>query len=768
MAETDDDSSRHCNAELNPCELAKNPKRTDKIKFNGCSRSTSTNSSEDHNDSDSDSSSSGITLPPPPDGGWGWVVVFASFMIHFIADGCAFSFGVLYTELLDYFQDSRGKTAWVGSLFVSVPLLTGPIASALTNKYGCRIITMVGAVIASFGFAISTFSHSTDMLCLTFGVISGFGLSMVYVPAVVIVAFYFEKKRAFATGIAVAGSGIGNCVFAPLIESLIQAYGWRGAILILGGIMLQMVTCGALLRPLVPPSLEKKRKQLRLNSVRSSRSRLSSYRQSLDDVRVILSAPQTEGQSQTLVTHSLLQFPTYVNKKTGLITPDLLQDLKRNGKSIHEYLTEHNLLERFYAGNSLTDCGDVGSGEGMDGGDGFQDKEDEGEDDGDPETEKPHPLSNGASHLDNTCNTPSVQIQSPGSSVCLTPSQNSGYNSRTVTDKDIISSEMIPLGSITDDNRSKKAEIAKKLYQPMCGPAARDEQTWLNKVRPRFKRAEVHDQFMQPLARKDIFYRGNLLRPGTFFSGQTASCPDLFITRPTEDPEERDCYDRLKLPSLLQVSKEVKHIIRKMLDLSIFKSVIFNYFCLSCMFLYISYDVPYVYTVDKAVGELGITEKKASLLLSIIGLSSTVGQIVIGYIGDQAFIDSLHFYNALTSTAGVCTMLVPLMMSYTSLAVYCAAYGFFISANYALTTIILVDLLSMDKLTNAYGIVMLAEGVANVIGPPLAGWLSDYTGGYDLTFIVAGAIMVLSGIMLFAIPCLRHYEKRNREGSVSV
>jgi ERI1 exoribonuclease 2 len=121
-------------------------------------------------------------------------------MIHFIADGCAFSFGVLYTELLDYFQESKGKTAWVGSLFVSVPLLAGPIASALTNKYGCRTITMIGALVASVGFIFGAFSTSTDMLCLTFGVISGFGLSMVYVPAVVIVAFYFEKKRAFATG----------------------------------------------------------------------------------------------------------------------------------------------------------------------------------------------------------------------------------------------------------------------------------------------------------------------------------------------------------------------------------------------------------------------------------------------------------------------------------------------------------------------------------------------------------------------------------------
>lgn len=121
-------------------------------------------------------------------------------MVHLIADGCAFSFGVLYTELLDYFGESKGKTAWIGSLFVSVPLITGPIASALTNKYGCRAVTMAGAVIASLGFVSSAFCHSTEMLCFTFGIVSGFGLSMVYVAGVVIVAFYFEKMRAFATG----------------------------------------------------------------------------------------------------------------------------------------------------------------------------------------------------------------------------------------------------------------------------------------------------------------------------------------------------------------------------------------------------------------------------------------------------------------------------------------------------------------------------------------------------------------------------------------
>ena len=150
--------------------------------------------------SSSSSESSSTPSVRAPDGEWGWMVVFGSFLCHLIADGCAFSFGVLYVELLDYFGESKGKTAWVGSLFVSIPLITGPIASAVTNRYGCRVTTIAGSIIATIGFVTSSQVHSIEMLCFTFGIIAGFGLSMVYVPAVVIVAYYFEKKRAFATG----------------------------------------------------------------------------------------------------------------------------------------------------------------------------------------------------------------------------------------------------------------------------------------------------------------------------------------------------------------------------------------------------------------------------------------------------------------------------------------------------------------------------------------------------------------------------------------
>lgn len=52
-------------------------------------------------------------------------------------------------------------------------IFTGPIASALTNRYGCRLVTIVGAIVASTGFILSLFAPNIYYLFFSFGVLSG-------------------------------------------------------------------------------------------------------------------------------------------------------------------------------------------------------------------------------------------------------------------------------------------------------------------------------------------------------------------------------------------------------------------------------------------------------------------------------------------------------------------------------------------------------------------------------------------------------------------
>lgn len=84
--------------------------------------------------------------------------------------------------------------------------------------------------------------------------------SLCYVAAVVIVAYYFDKRRSFATGLSVCGSGIGTFIFAPLTQFLIDEYGWRGTTLIMAGVFLNMTVCGMLMRDLEWTTYKSKQK----------------------------------------------------------------------------------------------------------------------------------------------------------------------------------------------------------------------------------------------------------------------------------------------------------------------------------------------------------------------------------------------------------------------------------------------------------------------------------------------------------------------------
>jgi MFS transporter, MCT family, solute carrier family 16 (monocarboxylic acid transporters), member 12 len=77
-----------------------------------------------------------------------------------------------------------------------------------------------------------------------------------YVPAIVIVGLYFEKKRSLAMGIAVCGSGVGTFIMSPLNHFLYENFGRRGAFLIKAAFILNGCVCGALMRPVAIEQVE--------------------------------------------------------------------------------------------------------------------------------------------------------------------------------------------------------------------------------------------------------------------------------------------------------------------------------------------------------------------------------------------------------------------------------------------------------------------------------------------------------------------------------
>ncbi|XP_052869576.1 uncharacterized protein LOC128275200 [Anopheles cruzii] len=706
------------------------------------SSSSGSSSSSSSSSSNGNSSLGAYAEARPPDGGWGWVVVFASFMVNLIADGVTFSFGVMYIELLSYFGEGKGKTAWVGSLFMAMPLLCGPVASFLTDRYGCRKVTIIGSILASGGFALSAYASSIEMLYLTFGIMAGFGLSLCYVAAVVIVAYYFDKRRSFATGLSVCGSGIGTFIFASLTQFLLDTYGWRGTTLILAGVFLNMCLCGLLMRDLEWTTHKSKQRRRRQQQQADSVSNSTNTAGGANTTGALvngciagegngalatngLSEPMSNQQAYDLddprLFSSLITLPTFMqNGASGheKIPLELLTMLSKQ-RNVHD----HHLLQSFppklSSSHSFSQPLSPPSG----GGDG-----------GDLEEHSVElaPSDDPKKVVEGETKANSIEVAGQPSRQRAAGEQRAGARGRNAA-----------------GHRQSAAQYDHEGLPVFLRRVHSHSTRGTNPTSPHPTPTTASYLKDLRMHRHSLTYRGAMLNIQRYRL-RASSCPDIYRNSMTTIAKEKSAW--------FQGVEEFRTLFVSILDFSYFSDVHYLLFAVSNFLLYTFYDVPYVYLGDYAT-QIGFSHQQSSLLISIIGILNMVGEVVLGWMGDRKSVNANYTYAICMALCGIVTALVPLFHDYTHLSALAGGFGLFIAANYSLTSIILVELISLERFTNAYGLLLLVQGVANLVGPPLAGWISDLTESYDLSFYLAGFFIVVSGALLMVLPIVSKVRK---------
>ncbi|XP_075228296.1 solute carrier family 16 member hermes isoform X2 [Lycorma delicatula] len=182
----------------------------------------------------------------PPDGGWGWLVLGGSVLINLLIPGTIKSFGVLFIEFLEVFDASPVAASWIPALCYFLYCSLGPLASYLSGQFGYRAVTLLGGMCAGIGMILSFFANSITYLYVSYGILVGTGAGLSFPPGIFIVTSYFVKYRGLANGIAISGSALGSIILPPFLRFLLETYGYRGAVLIMGGLTLN-VWVGAML-----------------------------------------------------------------------------------------------------------------------------------------------------------------------------------------------------------------------------------------------------------------------------------------------------------------------------------------------------------------------------------------------------------------------------------------------------------------------------------------------------------------------------------------
>lgn len=100
------------------------------------------------------------------------------------------------------------------------------MSSKLINRFGPRVVAILGAIIAALGLFVTSYSKSIAFMYFSYGVVFGIGSSMTYNSNYDIVPKYFKRKTPLALGIMMAGAGA-SFGMGLIFETLITHLGWR-------------------------------------------------------------------------------------------------------------------------------------------------------------------------------------------------------------------------------------------------------------------------------------------------------------------------------------------------------------------------------------------------------------------------------------------------------------------------------------------------------------------------------------------------------------
>ena len=165
---------------------------------------------------------------------YGWVIVAASFIILTVAYGVQFSYGVFLPHIMADLEIDRVSATAPFSLYIFLYTILGFVSGPATDRYGPRVVVLVGAALFGIGYFLLTTATVEWQLFLFLSLIAGMGMSAIFVPVNATVVRWFLVRRGMA--LAISGTGInGALLLGPMLATgIIIWLGWRAGLMAMG------------------------------------------------------------------------------------------------------------------------------------------------------------------------------------------------------------------------------------------------------------------------------------------------------------------------------------------------------------------------------------------------------------------------------------------------------------------------------------------------------------------------------------------------------
>ena len=178
---------------------------------------------------------------------YAWIVAGVTFLALLSSAGIGATRAVLVLPLEHDFGWDRATV----SLAISVNLLLfglcGPFAGALMTRFGVRRVMLAALSTLAVAVGLSTLMTQAWQLIALWGVAVGIGSgAMALVLGAAVATRWFVKRRGLVTGLFAASTATGQLIFLPQQAAIIEAAGWRTAVLLVAGVAIVVAALVAL------------------------------------------------------------------------------------------------------------------------------------------------------------------------------------------------------------------------------------------------------------------------------------------------------------------------------------------------------------------------------------------------------------------------------------------------------------------------------------------------------------------------------------------
>ena len=157
--------------------------------------------------------------------------------------GIIYAWSILKAPLQEEFQWSASELALNFTLMMCMFCIGGMISGASLSRIPVKIILVTAGIMAWVGFynASKINENGIAALYLTYGILAGLGIGIVYNAVISVVNEWFTDKKGTSSGALMMSFGASALVFGNMADWLIRYIGWRSTYRVLG------ICCGLVL-----------------------------------------------------------------------------------------------------------------------------------------------------------------------------------------------------------------------------------------------------------------------------------------------------------------------------------------------------------------------------------------------------------------------------------------------------------------------------------------------------------------------------------------